>query len=279
MSTRLFRPALIVLTLGLVLVPALRLPLRLALGRFLAGALRLRARELSSPLGGLTLVLAPHQDDETLGCGGLISLRRLAGHPVHVAFVTDGAASHRGHTMLTPERTSAMRALEAREALRQLGVEASALHFLDAPDGELAHLSPTAAAALTSRLAALLDTVCPTEVFLPLHHDGSSEHEAAFRLFTVALRSANVRPRIYEFPVWARWNPTLLIVPLLRARRIARCQFRGYAFMKQRALSAYQSQIAPVPPWTEPLLSAGFVSAFDSPEEFFFEFQALPRSL
>src|SRR5262245_24685447 len=41
------------------------------------------------------LVLAPHPDDESLGCGGLIAACQAQGHPVHVLVLTDGAGSHR----------------------------------------------------------------------------------------------------------------------------------------------------------------------------------------
>ena len=269
---RLVTLLLVVLTLGLILIPALRLRLRLTLGRIVACALRLRAREMGVQQDGITLVLAPHQDDEALGCGGLIARRRQAGHPVHVAFVTDGAASHAGHPTLTPADLAAWRADEARSALRLLGIEASAIHFLRAPDGELERLPPAAAAALIVRLTALLDTIRPTEVFLPLQADGSSEHTAAFRFFSQALAASSVRPRVCEFPVWARWNPLLLLRPLLQARRITCCRFPDYAALKQRAISAYRSQTEPTPPWTQPLLSRGFRDSFAAPEEFFFEF-------
>jgi hypothetical protein len=33
-----------------------------------------------------TMIFAPHQDDETLGCGGLIALKRQLGIPVKVVF-------------------------------------------------------------------------------------------------------------------------------------------------------------------------------------------------
>ena len=45
-------------------------------------------------LGGRPLlVLAPHPDDESLGCGALLA-HGLAGPGAHVACLTDGAASH-----------------------------------------------------------------------------------------------------------------------------------------------------------------------------------------
>ena len=43
---------------------------------------------------GPILVLAPHPDDESLGCGGLIAQACAAGIEVHVAILTDGSMSH-----------------------------------------------------------------------------------------------------------------------------------------------------------------------------------------
>lgn len=36
------------------------------------------------------IVFSPHQDDEALGCGGMIALKREQGIPIKVVFVTDG---------------------------------------------------------------------------------------------------------------------------------------------------------------------------------------------
>ena len=43
---------------------------------------------------GKTLVVAPHPDDESLGCGGAIVLLRKFGNEVTVLTVSDGALSH-----------------------------------------------------------------------------------------------------------------------------------------------------------------------------------------
>src|SRR5258706_3068891 len=41
--------------------------------------------------GERLLVLAPHPDDEVIGCGGLVALHLRDGRPVHVVVAPDGA--------------------------------------------------------------------------------------------------------------------------------------------------------------------------------------------
>ncbi len=244
---------------------------RFALIRILRIGLRLRATEYASSPAAVILVLAPHQDDEVLGCGGLIACKRLVASPVHVAFITDGSASHRNHPHLSPPAVADLRATEACSALRRLGVERSAIHFLGGPDGRLDRLTPAETAALTAQLARLIETIRPDEIFLPYRYDGSSEHEAAFRLFTTALHLTGLTPRVWEFPVWSWWNPLLLLRTLRRVRRVVRFRFAGFEFLKVAALAEYSSQFAPTAPWPEALLSPDFVSRFTSDEEFFCE--------
>ena len=44
--------------------------------------------------GRVPLILAPHPDDESIGCGGLIAQLCAAGTPPHVVILTDGCHSH-----------------------------------------------------------------------------------------------------------------------------------------------------------------------------------------
>lgn len=89
---------------------------------------------LSNPPGERVLVLAPHPDDETLGCGGTIRLLSEAGKKIRVIFLTSGdkgdpsIAAHRGEYSL-------MREKEAERALSVLGV--SDYGFLRFPDREI----------------------------------------------------------------------------------------------------------------------------------------------
>ncbi|MBE9572531.1 MAG: PIG-L family deacetylase, partial [Proteobacteria bacterium] len=53
--------------------------------------------------GKRVLALAPHPDDETIGCGGSLAIHANAGDPVKVVFLTNGA---RGDTSGKTEKKS-----------------------------------------------------------------------------------------------------------------------------------------------------------------------------
>ena len=151
------------------------------------------------PLDRSTVVFAPHQDDETLGCGGTIILKRQAGTPVTIVFMTDGSTSHR-RFMATPELRR-VRRQEALDAAELLGVTSDHLHFLDFPDGQLSGSH----AAAVSNVCELLGRLQPDEVFVPYRADGTADHEATYRVVAESIHHLGLEPRIYEYPVWL-WN-------------------------------------------------------------------------
>ena len=258
-------------TLGLTTMPWVRYGLRRWLSRCVRCALRLRSRPYTMDRNRIALVIAPHQDDEILGCGGLLLGKRRAGAPVWIAYITDGSASHPGHPTLTPAALATLRLDEARQATRLLGVEESGLFFLGIGDGTLAHLDPPSATEAAGKIAELLRQVRPDEIFLPMRDDGSSEHEATFVLVQRALALSGLYPRLFEFPVWAAWNPLRLLRPLRTSRTVWRVDYREQAELKRRAIGAYVSQTEPIAPWEKPMLSREFLSFFCTGREYFLE--------
>jgi len=258
-------------TLGLTNRPWIRLRLRRWLNGGVRCALRLRSRPYAVDRKRVALVIAPHQDDETLGCGGLLLQKRRAGAPVRIAYITDGSASHPGHPTLTPAMLATLRQSEARQAMHLLGVEETALFFLGAGDGTLDRLDPPAAAELAGKIAGLLRQVRPDEIFLPLRHDASSDHDAAFVLVQRALALSELRPRLYEFPIWSAWKPQWLLRPLCTSRTVWRVDYRGHEGLKRQAIGASVSQIEPIASWGKPVLSREFLSFFGTGREYFFE--------
>lgn len=102
----------------------------------------------SSPALALTpqdrlLVLAPHPDDEVLGCGGIIQQAVAMGVPVHVVFLTYGDNNqwsflvYRKRPVLSPkgvQRMGLVRHDEAVVAAQRLGLAPGDLTFLGYPD-------------------------------------------------------------------------------------------------------------------------------------------------
>ena len=218
------------------------------------------------------IIFAPHQDDETLGCGGLIARKRNEGLPVHVIFITDGSASHTGHPAVTAREVGDIRRREALAALAILGVESCAIHFLDEADGTLKNLAAGRESALVTRLAGLIAWIQPGEIFLPCSPDGSSEHDAAFGFVCAAVVQAGVQPDFWQYPVWSWWNPGLLIERMIFNQGYCVQPTEDFQPIKTRALARYQSQLEPIPPWSEPALPPGLVHSCNSGQEFFFRF-------
>ncbi len=220
-----------------------------------------------------TIVIAPHQDDETLACGGIIARKRNEGLPVHILFITDGSASHPGHSRLTPAALIALRRDEAMRAMSCLGVERSAVHFLNEPDGTLNSIAPERRENLVARIAGHCSAIRPAEIFLPCNPDGSSEHDATFGFVTDAIARSGLQPVIWQYPVWSWWNPVLLLRRWLETTDCRRLPLEDYLQHKRQALRCYQSQIAPLPPDTHPALPADLVDIFLTDTEFFFRYE------
>src|SRR5262245_10454423 len=149
--------------------------LRAQLRRMLPGAraavpagLRRHVRALRSLRGdgpvtlrpklGRVLVLAPHPDDESLGCGGTMALLAEDGAEVRALIATDGEAT-RG-AALAPEQIAERRRAEATEAGRAVG---ATVDFLGLPDGALSERSDE----LAARLREAIEKYEPEAVFAP----------------------------------------------------------------------------------------------------------------
>lgn len=144
-------------------------------------------------LGGArrALVIAPHPDDETLGCGG--TLARLAPTcDIHVLLVTNGD----GGGSLPPE-TSAVRKQEMAAAVRTLGIANDVLH-LDEPDGRFDDTS-----SFREALAAIVQRLQPDWVFLPWLGDSHPDHSRISRASSQVLRRSGVEQVLY----YETWNP------------------------------------------------------------------------
>ena len=79
------------------------------------------------------LVVAPHHDDEVIGCGGTIALLTTNGNPVDVVYMTAGYSGIRN--VAGKSEATSMREQEAKQAGSILGIGQQV--FLRYPDREL----------------------------------------------------------------------------------------------------------------------------------------------
>jgi len=118
------------------------------------------------PAGRRVLVMAPHPDDEAVGCGAYLARLAARGAVVVVVFVTSGGAALDGR--IDPVAAS-HRVAESRRALEFLGVRES--YYWELPDGRLAMLAPPAA-----RFAALVSRFDPDLIFVPHAGEAHPDH-------------------------------------------------------------------------------------------------------
>jgi len=125
-----------------------------------------------TPKARSVLVVAPHYDDEILGCGGLLAQRLSAGAAVRVLFLSDGGGGEEAKG--APAGYAARRREEA-DRVAELFAWSGSEH-LALPDGELGQHLPEISAALERALLAQR----PELLLLPSPLEVSADHRAAF---------------------------------------------------------------------------------------------------
>ncbi|NDC87990.1 MAG: PIG-L family deacetylase [Bacteroidetes bacterium] len=139
------------------------------------------------------LIVAPHCDDEVLGCGGIMAKYARQGHHVHTVVLTNG---HLGAPELFPKAGTERVRAEVRKADQALGAET--VDFLDFPGPRLDSV-PIYQIAL--KLSELVRAYQITDVYLPHRGDIHKDHLIAYQAGLVAARplpGATVR-RVYAY--------------------------------------------------------------------------------
>jgi LmbE family N-acetylglucosaminyl deacetylase len=184
------------------------------------------------------LVIAPHPDDESLGCGGLLAWAAATGRRPRVLFLTDGEASHPGSVDFPPERLGQIRRAEAIDACRSLGIAESDMTFLGLPDSGLGALSGMDRDRAVDVIRRWISQSGPAAVCVTTWTDPHGDHVAAHQLAKNALRGLN-HHRFFSYPVWT-WLQTGDIASLLTDGW--RIDVAEFCKQKQTAVSCHASQ-------------------------------------
>ncbi|OKH52290.1 GlcNAc-PI de-N-acetylase [Calothrix sp. HK-06] len=208
------------------------------------------------------MVFSPHQDDETLGCGGLIALKRLQGVPVEIVFLTDGRYGR--PNWISEETITDIRYSEAVNALDILGVGSSQAYFLNHLDGSLQNLSNEQRQEIVDKLVQHLQSFMPEEVYVPHRKDGHPDHEATHSLVTEAIAKSQLKVELQEYPIWMLWqNPLSSNLKQEDFTHVYRLPIANVNERKTKAIQNYRSQLPGIP--------RGLIGRFFLPHEIFFK--------
>lgn len=186
------------------------------------------------------LVLAPHADDEVLGCGGLICEARALGRAPAIVIVTDGSGSHPNSRQYTRTRLIELRQAEACRAASILGVAPDRVRFLGLPDTAAPMTGPAFNIAVEAIVHLARELGCRT-ICAPWRFDPHCDHLAVDHMARAA--SSILTCRHLSYPVWGWILPDdaelgdITIVGW-------RLPIMSYQPVKRRALQAHASQLA-----------------------------------
>jgi LmbE family N-acetylglucosaminyl deacetylase len=160
---------------------------------------------VKKPAGSRILVFAPHPDDETLGCGGVLYRHHLAGDHITVIFMTQGEKGI-SQTDLRTESLVRTRKAEANNALSTLGVDDWI--FLDFPDGSLAVTKDS-----ENTVSGLIKKYNPVIIYTPFLGDAHRDHRNTSIIVASSLRQYREKVMIYMYEVWSPL-PANCVVPI-----------------------------------------------------------------
>ncbi len=189
---------------------------------------------------GTTLIVAPHPDDESLGCGGAIALLRKFNQEVFILTLSDGTLSHPNSEKFPAEKLRDLREKELIEAAKILGVEQENVTFFRYRDRGVPNENSSDFESAVKRCRDYLAKIKAQTIFVPWRRDPHPDHRAAFQLIGTA-KSAN--HKIVEYPIWLYELAENDDAPLTTEVSAFRLDISSVIETKQQAIRAHISQL------------------------------------
>lgn len=183
------------------------------------------------------LVIAPHNDDEILGCGGIMLKNKALGNKIYVCVGTHGAPP-----IFEPEGTKRNHQ-ESLDCHRFIGVEET--FYLDFP---AVLIDKEDRYKINEELLRVIKHVQPDEVYIPHYGDMQKDHQIITEACMVALRPkyklAVTKIYCYETLSETGWN-----IPNVQNEFLPNCYTDISDFLDQKleAMSYYKTQLSEFP--------------------------------
>jgi len=218
---------------------------------------------------GRTLIVAPHADDESLGCGGVIALLSKYRQPVHLLLMSGGPLSHPNSKEYPAEKLRDLREYEFKKAAAILGVTEDQLIFTRYKDRSVPHEDLPGFQKAVAHIDETLSQLRPSSIFVPWRRDPHPDHRATWQIFNKANRDG---ARLYEYPIWLQQLGDEPDLPTNEEVDVLKIDISAVLEIKQEAIAAHQSQLTDLisddPAGFQ--LSPDMLDQFNVPYEMFF---------
>jgi LmbE family N-acetylglucosaminyl deacetylase len=197
------------------------------------------------------LIVAPHMDDEVLGCGGIMHMHTDKTQ-IYCIYATDGARSP----------------APLLEVMGEVGIPRENAIFLDLPDGKLMKN----AVLFKARVAEELSRIEPAIILVPFRYDLHPDHVAVHRGVRDAVLEAACSSIMLEYFIYFRWRliETGDVRRNISASRLLNIDISTVADEKSATINLYASQTRILSDWQEqPILTANSISERCSEPECF----------
>ena len=197
------------------------------------------------------LVIAPHPDDESIGCGGALCLHARRGDRITGVYLTSGEL---GLKHLPRREAWLLREREARRAAKILGI--ARLFFLRLADWFVSDAVEKGAA----KLRPILQRTRPDLIYVPHDQDWHPDHKAALPIVRAALKgNRTVTPGLRAYEVWTPLTAhdhvediSVVMPRKLRALRAHKSQLQEFDYVRAvSGLNQFRGALAARRPFAE----------------------------
>lgn len=183
------------------------------------------------------LVIAPHPDDEILGCGGTILKHIASGNEVYICVVTRGMPP-----LFNPQRVDENRK-DTERCHKHIGIKHT--YYLDFPAAMLENVERYE---LNGRLLEIVKEVQPDEVYIPHYGDMQKDHQIVADAAMVVLRP-KYQPQVNTIYSYETLSETDWNAPNVQNAFIPNVfvDISDYIEEKKAALSFFKLQVGEFP--------------------------------
>ena len=167
------------------------------------------------------LVIAPHMDDETIACGGVMHRYVQQGANITIVIMTDGK---KGNPSYEENELMNIRKAETKAAADIIGIKD--IIFLDEPEGELKNTK-----LIRDKLYDIIKTIDPEAIYFPFCYDSHRDHVITSTIFLDVVRKKRISFNGYAYTVWSPIIPNLTV------------NITDDIEIKKRALEVFKTQI------------------------------------